>query len=53
MGHYDCQKGLDTSTPFLRLGNTIYRGAFDTTIGTDLIFAASATRPKKKGGCTG
>ncbi|KAJ3415686.1 hypothetical protein HDV05_004364 [Chytridiales sp. JEL 0842] len=40
--------GLETPNPYLRLGKSVYKGSFDTTVGTDMIFAASATRTKKK-----
>ncbi|KAJ3281571.1 hypothetical protein HK104_011393 [Borealophlyctis nickersoniae] len=43
-------QGLDTPTPFLRVGNLIYKGTLDQTVGTDLIFSASAqdeSRPKR------
>ncbi|KND00442.1 uncharacterized protein SPPG_04761 [Spizellomyces punctatus DAOM BR117] len=42
--------GLDTPSPYLRVGNLMFKGAFDRTIGTDMIFAASAqdeNRPKR------
>ncbi|KAJ3164629.1 hypothetical protein HDU88_005277 [Geranomyces variabilis] len=34
--------GLDSPTPYLRIGNMIFQGAVDRTLGTDLIFATSA-----------
>ncbi|KAJ3249255.1 hypothetical protein HDU78_005395 [Chytriomyces hyalinus] len=34
--------GLDTATPYLRIGNMHFKGAFDSSLGTDLVFAASA-----------
>ncbi|TPX71061.1 hypothetical protein SpCBS45565_g01296 [Spizellomyces sp. 'palustris'] len=42
--------GLDTPSPYLRVGNLMFKGAFDRTIGTDMIFAASVqdeNRPKR------
>jgi len=30
--------GLDTDTPYLRIGNIHFKGEYDETIGTDLIF---------------
>ncbi|KAI8593347.1 hypothetical protein BDZ88DRAFT_139496 [Geranomyces variabilis] len=34
--------GLDSATPYLRIGDMIFQGAVDRTLGTDLIFATSA-----------
>ncbi|TPX56041.1 hypothetical protein PhCBS80983_g04842 [Powellomyces hirtus] len=33
--------GLDSSAPHLRVGNLVFRGTLDRTLGTDLIFATS------------
>ncbi|KAI8820825.1 uncharacterized protein EV422DRAFT_596095 [Fimicolochytrium jonesii] len=42
--------GLDTATPVLRIGNMVFKGALDRTLGTDLIFSKSnpnESRPKR------
>ena len=35
---YFSPQGLDTDTPYLRIGNIHFKGEYDETIGTDLIF---------------
>ncbi|KAI8827286.1 uncharacterized protein EV422DRAFT_34744 [Fimicolochytrium jonesii] len=42
--------GLDTPTPILRVGNMVFKGSLDRTLGTDLIFSKSnpnESRPKR------
>ncbi|KAI9011226.1 hypothetical protein BC832DRAFT_590469 [Gaertneriomyces semiglobifer] len=42
--------GLETATPYLRVGNLAFQGSFDTTLGTDLIFTSSRddeSRPRR------
>ncbi|RUS13561.1 hypothetical protein BC937DRAFT_95133 [Endogone sp. FLAS-F59071] len=36
--------GLDTPTPYLQIGPLIFRGEFDETIGTDLLFSQTEER---------
>ena len=33
-----CCQGLDTPTPFLKLGTRIYEGRYEYTVGTHLFF---------------
>ncbi|KAI8612761.1 hypothetical protein BC830DRAFT_1135233 [Chytriomyces sp. MP71] len=36
--------GLDSPTPFLRIGNMHFKGSYDAPLGSDLIFATSANQ---------
>ncbi|KAJ3327938.1 hypothetical protein HDU76_010858 [Blyttiomyces sp. JEL0837] len=40
--------GLESPNPMLRIGNMIFKGSFDSTLGTDMVFATSASRTKAK-----
>ncbi len=38
-------QGLDTETPFLKLGDKIYEGRFEYTVGTHLFFEQGMISP--------
>ncbi|KAJ3220095.1 hypothetical protein HDU67_006851 [Dinochytrium kinnereticum] len=38
---------MDTATPYLRVGNLVFKGKLDNLVGTDMIYAASTRSTKK------